>query len=448
MAAEQTFILICDTQEETTITFELPKGSEERVTVRITQAHDLDKTDKRCYSAAARSRRAENRIEGHLNEKQLEVEELQGIMAQLFINTSATWPVKPSGIQKYLHSLRATAQQNFWLELSPEGRREAREAAKLVSGDPKFREVLETLKKYWSTWTQGKKVADRFRQYLRDESAAKSHSVWPLVTEDIYIVTDKERKVVVAVAQELTQLVYDQQATDLLTHALDMWTYFTPIPAPESRRHVVDKYIRKIHPELDLEQQTVEILQPAKQGVAHFGCWTMTGDPHGNQILKIRDTKFAKSYDIDYDFCIDLLPGLFQHVFSKIANVVRFLMEPLDPEYYQDSIDIFNNLPESRKVPTGDGDFNHLFALGINAYTQRHCDTNDVEGGLAGIVTLGQYSGKPIKSSLQVFIQMYLSGKAPNDQQAAICASLNSVYKSSILPAQLPFSVGMGFNIG
>jgi hypothetical protein len=99
MAAEQTFILICDTQEETTIIFELPKGSEERVTVRITQAHDLDKTDKRCYSAAARSRRAENRIEEHLNERQLEVEELQVIMARLFINTSATWPAKPSGIQ-------------------------------------------------------------------------------------------------------------------------------------------------------------------------------------------------------------------------------------------------------------------------------------------------------------------------------------------------------------
>src|SRR5437762_1065461 len=89
MAAEQTYTLVCDNEEETTITFELHTEREERITIRITQAHVLRRSDKRCYSAAARSRRAEKRVDEHLNEEKLETFELQGVMAKLFMDTNA-----------------------------------------------------------------------------------------------------------------------------------------------------------------------------------------------------------------------------------------------------------------------------------------------------------------------------------------------------------------------
>jgi hypothetical protein len=33
-----------------------------------------------------------------------------------------------------------------------------------------------------------------------------------------------------------------------------------------------------------------------------------------------------------------------------------------------------------------------LFAFGVNSYTQRHKDSKDIVGGLAGPVTLGHYT--------------------------------------------------------
>lgn len=69
------------------------------------------------------------------------------------------------------------------------------------------------------------------------------------------------------------------------------------------------------------------------------------------------------------------------------------MMERLDPEHYQECRGIFQKLPESVKISTQDRDFLSLFAVGINPYTQRHRDTNDIEGGLAGLVTLGNYKG-------------------------------------------------------
>jgi hypothetical protein len=69
------------------------------------------------------------------------------------------------------------------------------------------------------------------------------------------------------------------------------------------------------------------------------------------------------------------------------------MFKPLDPDHFQECRDVFDNLPENQRVSTCDNNFLSLYALGINAYTQRHRDTNDIAGGLAGLFTLGKYTG-------------------------------------------------------
>ena len=51
------------------------------------------------------------------------------------------------------------------------------------------------------------------------------------------------------------------------------------------------------------------------------------------------------------------------------------------------------------KLRTDSEDFLSLFALGVNGYTQRHRDTNDIAGGLAGLCTFGDYKGISTKLS-------------------------------------------------
>lgn len=69
------------------------------------------------------------------------------------------------------------------------------------------------------------------------------------------------------------------------------------------------------------------------------------------------------------------------------------LIKPLDPDYYETCQAICQNLNDDDRIKTTDDEIMSLFVLGINAYTQRHRDTADVRGGLAGLFTLGQYTG-------------------------------------------------------
>lgn len=75
--------------------------------------------------------------------------------------------------------------------------------------------------------------------------------------------------------------------------------------------------------------------------------------------------------------------------------MIRFLVKPLDAAYYKDCVDILSNIDEGARLPSDDPEaFISLFAFGVNGYTQRHKDKNDVAGGLAGLCTFGRYTGK------------------------------------------------------
>jgi hypothetical protein len=140
------------------------------------------------------------------------------------------------------------------------------EAKKPISGT-----YIDLVGANWQSGrNNGARDPDYFRQYLRDQQAA-TH-VWKTVAEDILVVADKNRQVLFASFDKLGQFLYGKEVVDLITRALDMWSFYAPIPAPETARHVIDNYIRRIHPELDSPKATVEQLPNAKVAVAHYSC--------------------------------------------------------------------------------------------------------------------------------------------------------------------------------
>jgi len=79
--------------------------------------------------------------------------------------------------------------------------------------------------------------------------------------------------------------------------------------------------------------------------------------------------------------------------------MMRFLIKPLDEEYYKECVKIFEQLPQNALFRTDrEGDWISLFALGINGYTQRHSDIGNIQGGMAGLFTLGRYKGKAVQT--------------------------------------------------
>lgn len=92
----------------------------------------------------------------------------------------------------------------------------------------------------------------------------------------------------------------------------------------------------------------------------------------------------------------ELFPDFCTSVLGMAAKMIRFLLEPLDPEHFQECQEIFRGLGDAQKVPhsSREENFLSLFALGINSYTQRHRDTNDIAEGMTGLVTFGSYVGE------------------------------------------------------
>lgn len=188
------------------------------------------------------------------------------------------------------------------------------------------------------------------------------------------------------------ELLFGKKAMQVLIRCLDMWKFFSPIPAPESCRHVVDNHIRRQHPELDPSAVTIEHLANAVMAVAHYGCWSHRFDPHGRNIMPTRDTRFGRTPLAEYPHIV--FPGFAKAALGMASKITRFLTKPLDPEYYKDCVKMFQNLPELARLPTDDEDFISLFAFGVNGYTQRHRDVKDIGGGLAGLFSTGDYQGK------------------------------------------------------
>jgi len=187
--------------------------------------------------------------------------------------------------------------------------------------------------------------------------------------------------------------MFGDEVLDLLDRAIDLWSFYNGLPLPESSRHVVDTYIRRIHPELDPSKATVETLPNAKMAVAHYGCWARKGDPHGRNIALTVDTMVVRNW-VSPDMCLSILHQFAQGVFGSASKIMRFLVKELDESYYRECVEIFENLPpESRLLVDAEEDWISLFALGINGYTQRHSDIGDIQGGLAGLFTLGRYTG-------------------------------------------------------
>ncbi|RYP73563.1 hypothetical protein DL770_007753 [Monosporascus sp. CRB-9-2] len=106
-----------------------------------------------------------------------------------------------------------------------------------------------------------------------------------------------------------------------------------------------------------------------------------------------------------------VFPKFAKAVFGKVSDIMRFMIQPLDNGYYKEWVEVFENLPEDATLSVGQlRDWISLFVLGINGYTQRHKDINDFKGGLAGLLTLGNYDGASLcVSQLNVMVK-YAAG--------------------------------------
>ncbi|KAK7942513.1 uncharacterized protein PG986_011626 [Apiospora aurea] len=385
--------ILQNTPEELVVTFSIDKR-----TCRFMWAKDIDKDDDKSYAKTKRARSSAERTRQLFTEPAMSAMEQQYLMAKLRIEKRLELPRIPLlPLSRDPQSDTSTNSQD------PGGHAQYREKGEI---DPEFEPGFGIIKTNWQKrWNNGARDPDYYRNYLVDTLAAES--AWEMVHEDIVLVTDKNRQLVFVHFEKLVQTLYGEptdkkqsvHVEDRLIRAIDLFSFFVGIPKPESVRHVVDSYIRDIHRELEPSLATVDRLPNAKMCVGHYGCWAFKGDPHGRKIRRTADTRNARATARN-DVAYDLPLQFYKAVFGKASDVFRFLMQKLDPDYYAHCVEIFEQLPDNDvKVRTREEgeeeekDFCSMFALGINGHTQRHMDQGDIKGGLAGLLTVGDYSG-------------------------------------------------------
>ncbi|RYP73564.1 hypothetical protein DL770_007754 [Monosporascus sp. CRB-9-2] len=133
-----------------------------------------------------------------------------------------------------LDELRSLARDMYWLDLSQTERADARKEADRMHQSLEPHDELAAIPSCWySAWSNGGKDVDPFRNYLKDQTGAKSR-IWEFVEEDIFVALDKDLNVVFCNVEHIVQLLYGLDAMDLLNWAVDLWSFYGPLPLRET----------------------------------------------------------------------------------------------------------------------------------------------------------------------------------------------------------------------
>ncbi|KAI0006851.1 hypothetical protein F4779DRAFT_546271 [Xylariaceae sp. FL0662B] len=204
--------MLKETAQETVVSFRL--GSN---TVRLMHAKDLDKDTKTSYDESSRAKSAKSKIDEVLDEPPMSVELQQLLIASMMrerIGKLAKTENRPGQYDEgFFEILRSDAREHYWLGMDKSQRKSYRAEASRQP-DPDVKECLTVVKGNWKPgWKNGRYDPDYFRRYLADQTSAKE--VWELVEEDIFIVTDRQRRVVFASIERLAQLLFGRDITGL-----------------------------------------------------------------------------------------------------------------------------------------------------------------------------------------------------------------------------------------
>ncbi|RYP58062.1 hypothetical protein DL769_009137 [Monosporascus sp. CRB-8-3] len=390
--------LVANLEEETKIPSVVIQNDAERLiircyidqktrwTARIIEIRDVDAQDKGSFETQ-QSKQFDQQAETCLGEEKVPSRTIKFIIAQ-WLSAPAGEVKQPS--EKLLYELRTKAQENYWMHMDQAERMAVRFISQLDT--PSLREAFGVIEKVWRpAWDKERFHPDYFRQYKLDGIISKQ--LLPLYDEDIIVATDKNGEVLFASIENLQQRLWGQNSLELQTRFVDMWAHLTPLPHPETKRHPVDNYVRKLHPYLDMAKADVVGLQKARMCMAHYGTWCTPTDHEGIQLYLTEDAVFSRSRG--QGIAQSQFSNLCKGVFAKASKTIQFLLQELDPEYLSDCREIYKALPLENKIHCRDDGGEHLtlYALGINPHTMRHADTNDIRNGYAGLLTFGDYGG-------------------------------------------------------
>ncbi|KAI1074734.1 hypothetical protein F5B20DRAFT_595935 [Whalleya microplaca] len=332
----------CENHEENTIKLTL-----EEWTVQITQFRDVVYTDRLSYYNSHRAQTVESKSQ---------------------MKMDAIEDPNSTEKKKFYEGLRTRVIRSFWMEWVRDERDRLRKTAKTPSAQ--FTSNINIIEAEDRSRSQ-----DFFYQHFKDSAAVADADIYCRIEEDVFILLDKNGDILVGSVSCLFQTLFGSTTMDKVTDAIRKWTTITPLPAPDTARHMVDEIKRREHPELDIElATTIKELEERAMCVVH-----------------LLHRAVIESDGPDYPN--EILPKFRRGVLGLTSEVARFLVAALAPKYYDECIESWDFLPEEKRLPVSEPNWSTLMVLGYNSFTERHADSGDLKFGFAVLVALGAYEG-------------------------------------------------------
>ena len=385
------------------------------LTVRVVTMKDVSINDSKSYYNTERARLTELQTNAAMAQVEPEMgRSVENFMMAEAINSDKApkmpvylvTPKRPTGGTnkgKWYKQMRINTNKSFWLDHDREGRDLLRELAK--SPTPNTQATIEVIVKEDRSHS-----SDSFYQHHRDAAAAAVDDppIYERIDKDIYVVLDRESNVVLCSVSQLFQRFFGAPLFDKVAGAAKQWAGFPLLPQPHTQRHMVDELMRRQHPELDMELATTPLeLQERAMCIVHYGTWAEQGHTNPKHVYLTPDTQLLMGWT-ERRMRVNQPEKAFRDfkvgVLGLSAEISRFLIRHLAPKEYQDCLETFQGLPKSKRMAVSRPNWATLFVLGINSFTQRHRDENDIRNGLSSLVPMGNYTGMTSGAPLQTKI--------------------------------------------
>ena len=357
--------------------------------VAVKRFEDLEKDFKNSqYAATTRARRVAEKGAKELGEDKPPLWIVQHVLAGLLDDVydgefpgkkPEKWAIGASLAHGELFRHRACADFKAWFE---------HEKAHPAHMSARRRRLLDFVK------VEYRSDRDNKQHQLRVDEMISERCVNNFRNFDILFCTDKNHEILMSVVIEAQQKVYGEKVTAAIDRAMADFSYLYPLNKPDHRHESNRDQHLPENPGLDVDSPECPDMHTAVCGVGHFGTARAIGRTAFKDIClrkfsqSGRPTKMDQTHAWD-QFLTRVLPGPVRFMHELGASMLK----RIDPKHYADCVAVNNGVPNDKKFSIMTDD-----PAGFDAYlhgplTERHLDTSDWEGGLAGLITFGEFSG-------------------------------------------------------
>ncbi|KAL8730567.1 MAG: hypothetical protein Q9166_004021 [cf. Caloplaca sp. 2 TL-2023] len=373
--------------ETRTFSFSIPSEKKDRTTWNVVheKLRTFDSTQKGVFKSTKFQAKANEKLKPWVAENpEPPVEAVQLLLARRYVakgtkafNEAGNLVKGGDNTQECLYELwNMENREQEWNHLRSEF------VGTLNNEDPKEDEVRKMLEKVLASWKRWQKTDDEiYRNKKNTYASTSSDEIYRKISDDVmYILVDQNDGVIAFLdpngidnAYGLGFKAYIEEDTDHL------FALKPPKPAKKNVRH------KSQSENLVLNRHLTE----AECGTDIFGSWHALG----HEREPVIQTSEFKHLSLERK---DGLLTYFKGAHGLLNRLVVFWFQVLAPQLQKDYSDAWKAIPDEGRLPPTCEDEDETFCMKVllrNQQTNEHIDANDWNGGLVGLVQIGDFTG-------------------------------------------------------